>query len=72
MARSELFEISKSNTFRSLRASAASSDTLFVGLRGPRPLAGGEKAPVNSKDVSIVGRSNDGFPTRGIVAALIS
>ena len=66
MARSELFEISRSRTLRSRRASAASSGTPFVGLRAP---SGGERMPGGSKDVSMVGRSFGGFARRGIVAA---
>lgn len=69
MARRELFEISRSRTLRSRRASAASSDTPFVGLKA---LSVRDRNPGDSSEVSIVGKSLGGLATRGIVAALTS
>jgi hypothetical protein len=55
MARSELFEISRSSTFLSLRASAASSDEPnFVGLRAPS-IGGDIGREAIAKEVSMVG-----------------
>ena len=68
MAIRELFEISSSRTFRSLRASAARSGTCLVGLRFD---SARERTPREARDVSMVGISSSGF-ARGIVVALAS
>lgn len=69
MARRELLDISRSNTFRSLRASTAKSDTAFVGLRGPSNWSFAAGA---SKEVSIDGISLGIVGDRGKVADLTS
>ena len=71
IASSELFEISKSKTLRSRRASAARSEMFRVGLRVESGFAklfvvGG------SKEVSIEGSAESDLPTRGMVADLTS
>ena len=68
MAIRELFEISRSRTFRSLRASAARSGTCLVGLRFD---SARERTPREARDVSMVGISSGGFAC-DIVAALAS
>lgn len=61
------FDISRSKTFRSLRASAARSETCLVGLKGPLSK---ERSTEEASDVSMVGSRSDGLPSRatGIVA----
>lgn len=55
MARRELFDISKSSTLRSLRASAAISLTDLVGLIGAS--GGGDRLLGDSIEVSMDGRT---------------
>lgn len=68
MAIRELFEISRSRTFRSLRASAARSGTCLVGLRFD---SARDRMPREARDVSMVGMSSRGV-ARGIGVALAS
>lgn len=67
MASNELFDISKSRTFRSRRASDASSETLFVGLRAISAV--GEEMPAG---LSVVSMLAGGFASLGTVADFIS
>lgn len=71
MAIKELFEISRSSTFLSRLASAASWDTALVGLNA----ASGKGEPMgcgDASDVSMEGSSVDGLAIREVLIGVIS